>query len=359
MTQVQQLSQAMNDLISKIKSLGVATAATSAVLGATLVRSAKMFSPAEAIRFEYRMRDLSAVIGSVLHPTFVKLSDTVYALSKWLLNLSDSTKKWINTIAQWLIPATALGLAFSGMGVVIGGLITAGGILISTFSWLAKVVGITATKQAVTAASTTAVMNVTAGVVNVAGGVGSNIMGGTTQGTVLHTFKGKPAPSMWSKGFGGLGGGLAAAGGLAATAVAGGHSFGEDMAMAGSTALMTGITSGNPLAGLVAGLGSLFISQIKGWWMGTGKPAAVKGELDPVGMAPRNIENFSSVLDPGRKLRMNALTTGGQPEADASTLQAAANQTLKLINDGQNRVIAIWEEWGRVVQQEAQNRLAR
>lgn len=82
-------------------------------LGAVLTQTQKHFSPAAYHILQLRLGDLAAVVGQILHPAFVKLSDFIYGFSRFLYNLSPTMK---NVIA-WTV---GLGVPLIGLAVVFG-----------------------------------------------------------------------------------------------------------------------------------------------------------------------------------------------------------------------------------------------
>jgi len=56
---------------------------------------------------------------------------------------------------------------------------------------------------------------------------------------------------------------------------------------------------------------------------------------------------------------MNALKTGGLPEADKSTAEALSLARLNDIATGQRMALVIWANLSKVMEQQAQNNIAR
>lgn len=318
---VKDLNQAVKDLTREITRAGIAATATAAVFGTTMTRTAKLFNPAEAIRFEYRLRDLGAVVGSILQPSFLKLSDTVHKFSTYLLNMDDSTKKLINTFVSWTVPITAAAIAFGGLITVMRSFVTVG----SAVWGIAKVVGgvtglrgVASTAAAVGGATAAAVAGgakaASSGAMNMAAlstaaavapgatrvGPTMGAVGGaaTTTGGFLNRNKGRL-----------IKGGLVAGGVASAVAMSGddGESLTGSILSGGMTGGMLG-SFGGPKGAAIGGLVGAITGAIKYAFSGSGSTGPQKS---PDGMAPRDIGSFSSVLDPGRKLRMNSLATGG------------------------------------------------
>lgn len=353
---VKELTQAVAVLTNQLKRAGVAAAATGAIFGGLMTRTAELFNPSEALRFQYRLRDLGAVIGSVLSPSFQRLSDTVSSLADWMYNLDEGTKKTINTFVSWGVPIAAATLALSGLAATFSHL----GVMVKAFWGLASMslsgfgsllgLGKGAGKTAASSLVPTPVFIV--GAAPGALGMGMGAAPGGTPTLIGPTSK-KGGMSTGMK----VLGGLAVGGGIAGAAVAGGHSMGEDLMMAGSAAL-GGMMAGGPLLAVIAGGLTLLTSQLKGWILGTG--AGKEGPMkSSQGLAPRDVQSFSSVLDPGRKLRMNSLTTAGLSKADDSTYQQKALANFEAMNAAQQRMLNIWLNLGKVMEQQAQNNIAR
>lgn len=292
----------LNNAVSQVTTTALAA---SAAFGAILIKTAQAFSPNEAIRFQYRMEDLSATVGSVLAPSFGVLSDSVYKLSKFMYNLDDPTKQAINSFGM---------LAAKIAAVVLGA-----GALLKVGSMLG----------------------------GVAKGLGA-IMGVSTAMAGPMAMVGKVAA------FAGLAGGAGiAAGAATGSAKVGGAVTGGMLGAKIGTLILPGI--GTVVGGLLGAIGG----SIVGGSIDRKIAKIQAGNKDPQGLAPREIQSFSSVLDPGRKLRMQSLATAGLPKEDESTMQARAQATLDAINAAQQRALNIWVNLGKVMEQQAQNNLAR
>lgn len=353
---VAELSKAMAELTNQFKRAGIAAAATGALFGGLMTRTAKLFSPAEALRFEYRLRDLGAVIGSVLQPSFEKLSNAVRDTADWLYNLDEGTKKTINAFVTWTIPITAASIALGGLA----GMLTHLGVALKAVWAVLSMAGLGFASlfrsKGKGGGSVASLAPTPVFIVGAAPGVFA-MGGGGIGGTPTQVFNGKAGKAGMSTGMK-IGVGLAVAGGVAGAAFAGGENPGEDLMMAGSAAL-GGLLTGGPLMAVIAGGLTLLTSQFMGWWNGT-KDKVVDGpKKSSQDIAPREVQSFSSVLDPGRRLRMQSLATAGPPKADESTMQARAQATLDAINNAQQRVLNIWTNLGKVMEQQAQNNLAR
>lgn len=163
------------NLSATMQSLSTATLAASAAVGATMLGFEKHFSPSTWHRFELRVGDFAAVMGEVLHPAFVKMSDTLYSVSKYILNLSPATKKLIADLSSVFIPFIIGTTLFTGLATVMRSAwitLRSGISLLASLASLkfGSLLGIGST--AGLPASTTAVMHVTAGTVTVIGGGG-------------------------------------------------------------------------------------------------------------------------------------------------------------------------------------------
>lgn len=314
------VGKAVMQLTQEIKRMGVAAAATSAIFGTMMTRTAKLFAPAEAIRFEYRLRDLGAVVGSILHPSFVKLSDTVHRFATYLLNLDDGTKKLINTFVTWTVPITAAAIAFGGLATVMRQVAIAGSAIWGTGKLLSGLAGFSSGAKGAAAAvggSVAAAAGAAAtGVITAGGGTFMGMPAYHPQGSGLGggvTPSSPKGPGFFARNKGRfVKGGLLAAGVAGATAMSmdSGESF---WGSAGSGALTGGTLGaiGGPKGAAIGAILGAITGGIKYAFSGPSTP----GKKSPDGMAPREVESFSSVLDPGRKLRMNSLATGGLPGA--------------------------------------------
>lgn len=102
-------------LAASFQDIGRAAVAASVGVGLLLTKSAELANPAAATVFNYRLRDLGAVIGHITAPAFLYLSDKVKQFSDYLYNLSPATKEWINSALKLLVPLTAIGMTLGGI----------------------------------------------------------------------------------------------------------------------------------------------------------------------------------------------------------------------------------------------------
>lgn len=331
---IKNVTAALKAMTEELRRTGLAAATTAGILGATLQRTAKLYSPAEAIRFEYRLRDLGAVVGSVLAPAFNRLSDQVEGFSRWLYNLNPIAKGMINTFAGWITPITAAGLAVGGLTALLRPLFTVGSGALKVISALrggsaaSAAAGAVATGGVAAAAKMTpAAIRRTKALQDAADAAHMQMLHRRAQTTApgIDFFghdMGVPSPERrrggrrWSgRRMAGAAAGLGLAGAGIAGAVATSGASEEGGILGGAlSGGMTGAGIGSflgPKGAAIGALGGAIIGGLTGWFSSRGTGSS----KDPTGLAPREVSTMTSVLDPGRKLRESALMTAGPGKA--------------------------------------------
>lgn len=274
-------------LSTSLRTAGASALIAGAAMSSLLTKTAELFDPAGSMVFQYRMRDLGAVVGSVLSPAFTTLSDGVQAFSRWLYNLDPAAKSTINLVTKL---GAGLAIVSVGLGAVAAAFIP---------MWKIGVAAWTALTAAVIRYNAAAAMSgatpTTRGAV--LGKAGGMIGLGVTGGMALHAM-GAPGWLTGASVGAGLGGAI------------------------GSIVPAIGTAIG---AGIGAALGAAV-----GWLV-----SRSTGSNDPSGLAPQPTQTLNSGLQAGRMFREASLSMTGkreQEEAQTRAMEALTKQ-LERLND--------------------------
>lgn len=280
--------QANQQLASSFRTMAVAGIAAGIGITAVMKTTVAQFDPAAVQRFDFRMRDLGAVVGQIMSPAFDKLNDDVLSFSTFLYNLPPGLKRFAADAAYVVAPLALLtggvGLAGRAVSFLASGLST-----LKAGSVLAQLGGL--------------------GGLGLVGGAGALGLGaGLATGSA-----GQGLAVAMTTGLGGAAGKAAGMGIGKVIAKATGAAF------TGSVAGPIGAAIGSSI-GVAMGLDDILTG-------GKGQAALWKlfgfggNKASPEGMGLRNVTTLSSVLDPGRLNRVASARTlpgqAAQDEADA------------------------------------------
>lgn len=314
-----------NTLQSSLVHIGQAALFTTGALAAASVAAEGHFNPGAVVRFKYRLGDLAAVVGSILDPAFNKLIDTTFGLSKWLYNLSPTTKGLASDFAAMVVPIAALaGATWIGVG--------AFRVFLPLLRGVRALYALGAVNKAGLALGGPSLLRSAAPAL-VGGGIGGLIgqqlaqasgagVGGQIAGGVIGAGAGAlagraagaafAAPQMYGPAMRGATGMAGTSGGVGYRAFAALSSTG-----AGATLAKGGVYGA--IALVTAALADQLKYKLTGKsFLGYTGPKARGVEKDPTNLdAQREVTEFSSVLDPGRRLRQQSLMLTTPSESGA------------------------------------------
>lgn len=272
----------LGSLAARLKQFSFAALTAATGFGAAMLSTQQHFSPATYHMFQLRLGDLAAVVGSVLHPAFESLSNTVYSTSRFLYNLSPAMKGLLNFFAQLSIPVLLLSVGLPGLSWAIRGVWR---------SVVAAVAGINAASASLGVGGGARGF-ISGGVASL--GIGGAAIAGGGAAYALGGNRGQIA-------------GAAVGTAAAAAAISGSVVTGVGMAT-GSIVAATATAWALPIMA-VAALGDAILNRGRGAeWLGKKTGLFGSTDMDPTGLdAARKVTTLNSVLEAGQMFRAGSL----------------------------------------------------